>query len=743
MDQDFEREPEELSGVIESIKYSNEENGYAILRLRDSDDRLQTLTGCVPLPAAGETVLAYGTWIEHPEYGRQFKAEFVNRILPNTEEGIFEYLSSGIIKGIGPATALLIVNEFGEKSLETIEKYPEELAKINGISLSKARTFSELYRQISVMRRLIEFLCSYGIRALPAVRLYKYYGADALELLNDNPYILCTSHIGGNFREADMLALNLGLSPDSKERIKAAAVFELKYNLGNGHCFIPEQMLIDATSNLISIDESKVREAIEELTADGSIVREKLNGYSACYLPELYDAEVEIAEKVAAMSISTVGIQIDISEILNMVELHTGIEYSTKQKSTLELALNNRLLVITGGPGTGKTTTVKALLEMYDCIGWKYMLAAPTGRAAKRLNEVTGREASTIHRMLGAQYSEDGEKLVFKKNEEDRLECKVLIVDECSMIDIVLMNALFNALPDDAFLVLVGDADQLPPVGPGNCFRSFIESGVVNTVRLNEIFRQSENSAIVKNAHLINDGKYPDFGKNGGDFFRLKRLASADSVETVTELCSKRLPEKMGILPEEIQVLSPTRKGELGTVNLNKYLQDVLNPKDADKPEKSYGDIIFRPGDRVMQIRNNYDIQWHSSDMSTFGTGVFNGDIGYIISMDRLNETIAVDFDGRIAEYSFELLCELEHAWAVTVHKSQGCEFRVVIFVLSGSSKLLLTRTVLYTGITRARELLILIGEDNTAYRMIDNYKQNKRFSFLKLRIKTLCGAVQ
>ena len=742
MSQDAELE--EFTGIIENVVYLNEETGYAVLKVRDENDELKTVVGCIPMPAPGETIISYGSWIEHPDYGRQFKSDYTSSILPDSSDKIFDFLSSGIIKGIGPATALAIVNEFGNKALAVIETSPEELSRISGITPSKAKLFSERYSKISVVKRLLELLCAYNIRPILAVRLYKFYGQDSVEIVNSNPYILATGHIGGRFEEADNFALNIGFSLDSIERIKAAVIFELKYNSSNGHCFIPRAMLAAATAKMIGISEASIEEGIDELIVSGELISETINSVTACYLPEMYLAETEIAEQLAmrCRSASVVNSNIDFRSCLYKIEAETGIKYTETQQSILKLALENKILVVSGGPGTGKSSSIKALLELFDCIGYKYLLAAPTGRAAKRIQEVTGREAFTIHRLLEARSSEDGEKVAFERNEDNKLKCDALIVDECSMIDILLMHAMLKATELDCRIILVGDADQLPPVGPGNCFKSIIESGVIKTVFLHTIFRQAENSAIVKNAHAINNGMYPDFSRNSGDFFRLKRLAPGAMVETTAELCAKRLPEKMNIPPQDIQVLSPSKKGDAGTYALNKKLQEALNPPADDKAEKKYGDFVFRTGDRVMQIRNNYDIFWHTADSTLSGMGIFNGDIGYITKVDAANENLIINFDGKIVEYGFELLSDLEHAWAITVHKSQGCEFKAVIFVLSGSSKMLLTRGVLYTGITRAKNLLILIGDDSVAIKMIDNSKQNKRFTFLKYRIKQLsCSA--
>lgn len=735
-----ENELLELSGTVNSVIYKNEENGYTVLRLRDGNGESVTVVGCFPYAAPGESMIISGVWMNHSVHGRQFKAEFAQRLLPTSAPAIYDYLAGGAVKGIGPATAALIVDRFGDKTLDVLESSPEKLAELRGISLSKAKQMSKDFRHQAGVRRIMEFVCSFGLRPILAMRMYKFYGDDALELLRENPYILATNHIGGRFSEADALALEMGLDGSSRNRINAACLFELKHNLNNGHCFIPREKLAAVTAELINVEPSEAEASIDELIETGQIIYEEIAGCKACYLPEIYEAETDAAEKFAKMCRRKFSEDVDIPKLIARLERQQGIEYAPLQRQTLHLALENQLVVITGGPGTGKTTSIRAILAMFDAIGIKTLLTAPTGRAAKRMTELSGQEAVTVHRLLGAKFAEDGERVVFTKDESDRLDCNAVILDECSMVDITLIDALLRAMPDDARLVMVGDADQLPSVGPGNVFSAVIRSGVVPTVKLTEIFRQNGGSRIVRNAHLINKGEHPDLSENTGDFFRLKRIQAASAVETITELCSVRLPNRMNIPPSDIQVLSPTRKGELGIRNLNCRLQLVLNPPSPDKKEKLFGDVVFREGDRVMQIKNNYDILWRAEDNSAAGSGIYNGDIGQIISIDTESETVTVNFDGRITGYGFDSLLELEHAWAMTVHKSQGSEYRAVILALSPSSQMLLTRDVLYTAVTRAKEILILVGDDQTAYYMIDNFRQSKRYTALRVRLRKLCG---
>ena len=737
---DQENELLELSGTVENIIYKNEENGYTVLRLKNDSGELVTVVGCFPYAAAGESMIISGSWMNHSVHGRQFKAEFAQRLLPTSANAIYQFLAGGSVKGIGPATASLIVNRFGDASLDVMLNSWEELTKIKGISSAKAQQISKSFRRQAGVRMLMEFVCSFGLRPILAMRMYKYYGDEALEALRANPYILCGSMIGGTFAEADAMALELGIEEHSKNRLGAAILFELSHNTGNGHCFIPREKLAAVTGELIGVEPEDVDECLEELIEGGQLCYEEIAGCRACYLPELYEAERDAAEQFARMSKRRFNDRVDVQKLLSRLESSQGIRYAPMQRSTLELALKNQIVVITGGPGTGKTTSIRAILAMFEQLGLKTLLTAPTGRAAKRMTELTGQEASTVHRLLGAKFDEDSDHVVFTKDESDRLDCDAVILDECSMVDICLMDALLKALPPDARLVMVGDADQLPPVGPGNVFSALIRSQVIPTVRLTEIFRQNEGSKIIRNAHMINRGEHPDLAENSGDFFRLKRLQAGTSVETITQLCSQRLPGKMGIPPEDIQVLSPTRKGELGTANLNRALQAVLNPPGKEKKEKLFGDAVFREGDRVMQIKNNYDILWKNASGTESGTGIYNGDIGVIDAIDPEAETITVNFDGRIASFGFDSLIELEHAWAITVHKAQGSEYRAVILALSPGSQMLLTRGVLYTAVTRAKELMIMVGDDQTAYQMIDNYRRSKRYTALRVRLRKLCG---
>lgn len=728
------QELSEINGTVSAVIFRNDENGYGVVKLELDSGEKVTAVGCLPYIAPGEMLSAEGAWMTHAQHGRQFKIEQCSRLLPTSAEAIYEYLAGGTVRGIGPATAALIVDRFGDKALDVLEMQPEKLAEIKGISSSKAKDISAGFKKQAGVRRLTEFLCSYGIQPVFALRMFKFYGNSAIEVVHENPYILASSHIGASFAEADSLALALGLDGDSLNRVCAAVVFELVHNSGNGHCFIPRGKLTMATSQLIGVAHELTEDAVDKLAETGEIVCCTVAGLDACYLAPLYEAETYTANRIKSMCRAKAERKVDITSIVLRLEAANDIEYAPMQREAIALAAQNRMLVITGGPGTGKTTILKAVLALYDELELETYLAAPTGRAAKRMSELCGTEASTIHRMLGAKMSEDGETVVFGKDEEDKLACDALIIDECSMVDITLMHAILKALKPDCRILLVGDADQLPSVGPGNVFSDIIRSGVVPTVHLTEIFRQKADSRIVRNAHMIDRGEHPDFNENSGDFFRLRRMQGGSCVDTIVELCKKRLPENMKIPSNQIQVLSPSRKGETGTVNLNKCLQAALNPPDKGKMEKLFGETVFRVGDRVIQIKNNYDIAWKDK-LGKSGMGIYNGDIGTIVEIDTVSEYLKVDYDDRTALYGFEMLNELEHAWALTVHKSQGSEYRAVILSLNPVAQLLLTRSVLYTAVTRAKELLIMVGDDNVAHRMIDNHKQSRRYSALRIRL--------
>lgn len=740
-DLDFENLQDEteldiVSGTIQTILYTNEANGYSVLKLLSDSGNTVTAVGYLPYANAGQWIYAEGKWSNHRTYGAQFNIEQYDLVMPKTKENLFLYLSSGAIKYIGAATAALLVNKFGEDVLDVIENHSEALSQIKGISPQRAIEISQSFHSQMLLHRIVDYLSIRGLRPVLAVRLYRYYGEKALEKIQENPYLLCSERIGGSFHEADAFADSLGIERNSIDRIKAAILFELKHNLNNGHCFISRNKLCEACSVLLSLDTDRCEQGIEDLQSDGEIIVEPIGNVTGCYLADIYDAETFTARRVYELANNRMSISMDTDKIITQVEQKQGIEYSKLQRSILSTALNHQIAVLTGGPGTGKTTSICAILTAFDSIGLNTKLCAPTGRAAKRMTELTGREAYTLHRLLGAQMSEGDEKTVFSYNEDEPLDCDAVIVDECSMVDITLMKALLSALPETCRVVLVGDVDQLPSVGPGKVFSDIINSEVVPTICLDQIFRQKQDSRIVSYAHKINQGVVPNYSENKGDFFRLSRIDPDDCAKTVVSLCSDRVPNNMHIPVEKIQVLSPTKKGETGTVHLNRLLQNALNPSSQTKNEKTFGEIVFREGDRVMQTRNNYDIMWSDSKGVETGQGIYNGDIGIITSIDQGNRIVTVDFDDRFVKYEFDALDEIEHAWALTVHKSQGSEFQAVILVLNSCAKALMNRGLLYTAITRAKELLIIVGVDEIIQTMIRTDRVSRRYSGLRLRLK-------
>lgn len=760
-----EQEYISLAGSVAAVIYQNADNGYTVLRLETEDGSETTVVGCIPGVVPGEKLEVFGNWARHPQHGAQFKAEWSQRTLPDTEEGIYSYLASGAIKGIGPATATLLLDRFGTATLDVIETAPERLAELRGISRKKAMQLSERFRKQVGLRRLMEFLASHALRPVLALRLYQCYGDAAHSIIRDNPYVLADEQVGGGFDEADKLALSMGLEADSPQRIRAAILHELSFNAGQGHVFIPRDKLAAVTAQLLNVDSQLVFGCLDALTDSGDVVREFIAGVDAYYLAQLYADERYTAARLLEMS-QVPDADLDAGQLIARIEAEGDIHYAPLQKKAIAAAAVHQIMVLTGGPGTGKTTCVRAILSLFDRMGLTTVLAAPTGRASKRLEELSGREAKTVHRLLEAGGTADGRRTGFRRDEDKPLECDAVVLDEMSMVDITLMSALLRALPEGCRLVLVGDADQLPSVGPGRVFSDIIRSGVIETVRLTEIFRQSARSDIVRLAHEINRGELPELTRNSGDFFFLRRRDAGRAADTIVELCAKRLPEKMHIPVHELQVLTPTRKGEMGTRSLNARLQAALNPAEPGKKEHNFGEIVFREGDRVMQIKNNYDIMWYKRDFRSAsetaanlwadtddgcelsgtgklecGLGVYNGDIGYLLSIDEDDQSVIVDYDGRQAKYSFEMLSELDHAWAMTVHKSQGSEYHGVVLAIMRSAPRLMTRGVLYTAVTRARELLVAVGEEETVKQMVENHRVERRYSGLRARLADACQA--
>ena len=735
-----EQELEILQGAVSAVVYQNYENGYAVLRLNLGGGQTVTVVGTIPLPAVGEKLMVTGKWSNHPSYGRQFEAEFLERLMPQTTMEILNYLSSRVIKGIGPRMAARIVERFGAETLAVMEREPERLAEVAGISREKARSIGEEFRLQVGMRQIMEFFALHHLPAELAVRTYKRYGDSTMELLYDDPYLLMDEELEAEFGAVDQFAIALGVAGDDPRRVEAGILFELSYNLTGGHSFLPEDKLIAATARLLTVEEDTVKQAVARLLEVDRLNREQLAGITVIYLPQLYEAETEATRRLLEFAGNTFPEPKNLDKLIRSVAKDSGIDYSVQQLEAIREAANSGLLLITGGPGTGKTTILNGILELLGRMQLRCLLAAPTGRAAKRLSEVTGEDASTIHRLLEAGIDPATGKMFFARDEENPLKCDAVIVDEMSMVDIQLLHCLLRAIPQGKRLILVGDPDQLPPVGPGFPFGDMLRSGVLPSVRLTEIFRQAQQSLIVMNAHRVNQGQMPDLKCVTSDFFFMRRSSEDAVCSLIRDLCATRLPQNMGIPADQIQVLSPTRKGAVGTVNLNRLLQAALNPPGPDKKERAFGDYLFREGDRVMQIRNNYDILWKKNDGSMVGAGIFNGDVGIIQSIDTGSETLSVLFDDRVAEYDFTQLGELEPAYAMTVHKSQGSEYRAVVLTAWNGSPYLLSRSVLYTAITRARELLVIVGKEETVGIMVENAKKNRRYSGLKLRLQGKVG---
>ena len=736
----MEQEMEIVQGTISAVVYQNYENGYAVLRLNVGGGQSVTVVGTIPLPAVGERLMVTGKWSNHSSYGRQFEAEFLERLMPQTAMEIMGYLSNRVIKGIGPRMAARIVEHFGSETLLVMEREPERLAEVSGISREKARSIGEEFKLQVGMRQLMEFFALHHLPAELAVRTYKLYGDSTIELLYDDPYLLMDEGLEAPFGAVDRFAIELGVSADDPRRVEAGILFELSYNLAAGHSFLPEEKLIPATAQLLSVEADAVQQGMARLLEADRLVRDKLAGITVIYLPQLYEAEEYCTRILLDLAKNTFPAPRGLDKMIRSIAKESGIAYSQEQEQAIREAATSGLLLITGGPGTGKTTILNGILELLGQMQLKCLLAAPTGRAAKRLTEVTGEDASTIHRLLEAGIDQNTGRMFFARDEDTPLKCDAVIVDEMSMVDVELLHSLLQAVPHGKRLILVGDPDQLPPVGPGFPFSDMLRSNQLPTVRLTEIFRQAQESLIVMNAHRVNRGEMPELRNVKSDFFFMRRQNEEGVASLIRDLCTTRLPKNMGIPPEQIQVLSPTRKGGVGTMSLNKMLQAALNPASPDKKERQFGEYIFREGDRVMQIRNNYDILWKRTDGSEVGAGIFNGDVGTIQAIDPGTETLTIRFDDREADYDFTQLNELEPAYAMTVHKSQGSEYRAVILTAWNGSPYLLSRSILYTAITRARELLIIVGREETVGVMVENAKKNRRYTGLKLRLQGKVG---
>lgn len=725
-----------VEGSVDAVIFQNEENGYTVLLLRvDGEDEPITVVGCIPCAAAGEGMTVTGVWVNHPVHGPQLSAESVERRLPQEEEDIVSYLSSGILKGIGPATAQRLVERFGTDTLRVLEEEPERLKTIKGITAKKAVELSEAFRALTGLRQVMEFLARYDLPVYLAMAVQRTYGDNALQMLRDDPYILSRAQFGVDFAVADAIAISMGFGGDDPCRLRAAIEYELAHNAGNGHVFLPREKLLAATAQLVDVDTDMVETALDKLIDSFAVVEKPIANVRGCYLPRMYQAETFVAQRLLSMLRTPVEQLRQVDKIIDAIEKEQGVSYAPLQRQAVRMAAEGGVLLLTGGPGTGKTTSLRGIVALYRRMGLDVALLAPTGRAAKRLGEVTDCDAQTIHRALGMSYNEMTGQVAFKKNGSDPLEAHAVIVDEMSMVDLELMQALLEALRPGCRLVLVGDPDQLPSVGAGNVLGDLLRSTVVPTVSLTQVFRQAEQSAIIRNAHAVNLGQPPQLDSNQGDFFFLCRRSPDRLVQTVVELCRDRLPKNMNVPADQIQVLSPTRKGACGTAALNRALQAALNPPAAGKRQKQWGDVTFRVGDRVMQTKNNYDVLWEKDD-GTAGSGIFNGDVGVIQDIDSSGELIVLRFDDRTATYTADLLSQLDMAYAITVHKSQGSEYPAVILVSAPAAPSLMVRGVLYTAITRARRMLIMVGDDTVPAKMAANDRQQRRYSGLRRRLK-------
>ena len=721
-----------LSGSIERVIYANDENGYAICDLGTDTDDLVTITGTLPYIGEGDLVTVWGKWVHNPKYGRQFKVEQAEKQLPADKASMLRYLGSGTIKGIGPKIAQRIIDAFGEEAFDVIENHPDWLAEIQGITLKRAREISEEFKNKAGIRSAMLFFREY-FGAVTTVRIYKKWGSSAVDVAKSNPYMLCEEIEGIGFERADRLAIKLGLALDSPDRLASGVKHLLTTNAHqNGHVCLPRERLVTGAAKLLGASTEAVDEAISALIKEKKLCTVYTNEVHYIYDKQSFEDERYIARKLTLLDkVCDVMNTENIDAFIKREERESGIQYAKEQRRAIFAALESGVMLLTGGPGTGKTTVVRALLHIFDSMGLKVALAAPTGRAAKRLSESTSCEAKTIHRLLEYGGGETGGHAHFQRNETNLLDEHAIIVDEASMVDNALMAALLRAIKPGARLVIIGDADQLPSVGAGNVLCDLLASGKFATVRLDEIFRQAQESLIVTNAHAINHGNMPRLDVKDNDFFFLPRTSDAEIAETVAGLCSVRLPRTYGEMGTKgVQVIAPSRRGETGTEHLNVLLQSVLNPASEYKREYTFREIVFREGDRVMQIKNNYDLYWEREDGS-WGNGVFNGDIGTILRIDRSDEKMQIEFDDRLADYDFNMLDELEPAYAVTVHKSQGSEYPIVVIPLGSAAEMLLSRNLFYTAVTRAQNMVILVGREDKVRTMVENNRQSMRYTGL------------
>ena len=720
----------ELSGSVESVIYRNAANDYTVIELATEDGRLVTAVGSMPYVGEGETVRLFGSWTHHSEYGEQFSATAFEKELPSTAADILRYLSGRNIKGIGPVTALKIVNRYGDDTFDVIENHPDWLADIPGISPKKAGEISESFREQTGIRSLMMF-CKNHVGSSSVTRIYKRWGPGAVGILQKNPYLLCAEIDRITFERADGIAESLGFPKDHPLRIEAGLIYVLRFNAQtNGHACLPAERLISAAAETLSVPREAVEQRLGELIAD-----QKLERYGEyIFTSELACDETYVAAKLSLIDQSAITVSIpDVDRMIERLEGECAITYCREQRSAIYEAFCRGVLIVTGGPGTGKTTIVRALMRMFRMLGHSVALAAPTGRAAKRMSEATSEEAKTIHRMLEMEREGEGRPR-FNRNESQPLDEKAIIIDEASMIDLPLMAALLRAVKRSSRVILIGDASQLPSVGCGNVLGDLISSGAFATVSLSEIFRQEKGSHIITNAHRINSGDLPILSRESTDFFFLARSVEEEIPETIVGLIRDRLPRSYGDeVREGIQVITPSRRGRSGTESLNLLLTETMNPRTKRKKQIKFRDTVFCVGDKVMQLRNNYELEWEKGGVS--GVGVFNGDIGIVSHLDPIAEELTVDFDGRSVVYHTAEMEELEHAYAITVHKSQGSEYPVVIVPIYSCGPMLQSRNLLYTAVTRARRMVILVGRPDILSAMVANDRQVHRYTCLVDRL--------
>ena len=719
----------ELSGSVEDVIYKNADNGYTVINL-GCDEGLIAVVGNLGDVNEGERLSLRGGWITSPKYGRQFKAAMCERSMPETESEISAYLGSGVIKGLGPAIAKKIVKQFGTEALDIIDNDCMQLTAIKGITSDKALYISNEYHKITGVNEVIKFLGEYNFGPAHAISVWSAFEHDSIKQIKTNPYILCTSGIDIDFRSVDRMAADLGFDAENSDRVRAGIVYVLHENANAGHTCLPTEKLRESVCDNLGIERRQFESCLDDCEEKEWVVRITLGKREFVYLPEYYLAETYIAKKLAFMLRTSAQYEKDYSDEIRGVEFSENIQYEDLQRAAISACLTGSVFILTGGPGTGKTTTLNGVIKILKAQKKRILLCAPTGRAAKRMSDLTGEPARTIHRLLEVDFTAKGE-LKFKRNETNPLPADVVIADEMSMVDALLMCSLVRAIKPTSKFIMVGDSNQLPSVGAGNVLKDLIASHYIPSVELKEIFRQAAQSLIVTNAHRIVNGEFPVLDDRQNDFFFMNKSLESDIAELVIQLAKQRLPDTYGFSPiDYIQVLCPTKMGMAGTKELNKQLQSALNPPSQNKAELKFFDVIFRTGDKVMQTKNDYDVLWTKNNEK--GSGIFNGDIGIIRSVDRFSQNVTIDFEGRVAIYTSEMLRRLEHAYAITIHKSQGSEYDAVIIPITAFTHNLLYRNLLYTGVTRAKKMIIVIGTKELVKTMVDNNRKMLRYSLLR-----------